>query len=76
MNDMSVLNFIRSSGLNYRQFKDFLNETKVTLHTTHVCWVSGGKVLHYYYLKKSKLSSSKQGWGEGQPIISHSKDAN
>ncbi|UYV75067.1 EPM2AIP1 [Cordylochernes scorpioides] len=48
---ISTVNFIRSFGLNHRQFRQFIaeiGETDLPYHTA-VCWLSCGKVLQRFF---------------------------
>jgi hypothetical protein len=72
---VNAVNFIRSCGLNHRQFKAFLDEIKSeygdTVYYSEVCWLSKSKVLQRLL---SLLEEIKVFLIEREQPVSHSED--
>jgi len=56
---VSIINFIRSNGLNHRQFQSFLIEINAeygdVLYYTAVRWLSRGRVLERFFMLRQEI---------------------
>jgi hypothetical protein len=56
---VSIINFIRSNGLNHRQFQNFLVEINAdygdVLYYTTVRWLSRGRVLERFFMLRQEI---------------------
>lgn len=70
---VSTVNFIRSRGLNHRQFREFLSELEseysdLQYHTA-VRWLSSGKVLLRFFELKFEIEIFLKNKNHPQPLL-------
>ncbi|XP_023724818.1 general transcription factor II-I repeat domain-containing protein 2 [Cryptotermes secundus] len=73
---VSTVNFIRSRGLNHRQFRDFLSEVEAEYpdlpYHTAVRWLSSGKVLlRFFELREIEIFLNEK--KRPQPLLSNTE---
>ncbi len=58
---VKLVNFIRATALNHRQFIQLLNETEGEhddlLYHSNVCWLSLGNVFHHVWELKGEIAT-------------------
>ena len=71
---IKMVNFIRSHGLDHRQFREILKETDTKsvdlLYYTAIRWLSYGKVLTRVFEFRKEICEFLKGKGKPQPLLS------
>ena len=74
---MSTVNFIRSRGLNHRQFRDFLSEMEAEYpdlpYHTAVRWLSSGKVLLRFFEPREEIEIFLNEKNRPEPLLSNTE---